>query len=108
MGKISSFTEALHKTRFICTVLDLLTDFFSYFYGSACLCVGHFCFRTGSFCSKLHDFRYTDNWYNLINDVETGYVTMKHDVELALQDAQNNGQKVQNFNAEELKLQTGI
>ena len=33
---------------------------------------------------------------------------MKHDVELALQDAQNNGQKVQNFNAEELKLQTGI
>ena len=33
---------------------------------------------------------------------------MKQDVELALQEAQNNGQKVQNFNADDLKLQTGI
>ena len=33
---------------------------------------------------------------------------MKQDAELALQEAQNNGQKVQNFNADDLKLQTGI
>ena len=33
---------------------------------------------------------------------------MKQDVELALQDAQNNGQKVQTFNVEQLKLQIVI
>ena len=42
----------------------------------------------------MHILRYTDNWYNLLNDVEHGYLQMKQDIEQSLQDAESGTQKV--------------
>ena len=43
-----------------------------------------------------NSFRFVENWYNLLNDVEAGFLKMKTDTEQALLDAQNANQKVKN------------
>ena len=50
---------------------------------------------------KLVCFRFVENWYNVLNDFEAGFLKMKEDTVLALQDAENAGQKV-----EQTKYQT--
>ena len=42
---------------------------------------------------EIH-FRFVENWYNLLNDVEPGFLKMKEDIEQALLDAENANQKV--------------
>ena len=44
-------------------------------------------------CARIN-LRFVENWYNLLNDVEAGFLKMKEYIEQALLDAETANQKV--------------